>query len=278
MRKISPTESTFGLLNYQYRIRFVYNNHMASLYLTVVIPSYNEMGNLRKGTLSKVQKYLDKQDFSYEVIVVDDGSTDGSREFVKAFADDEREFRLVENTHSGKAGAVTTGMLEAKGDYVLFADMDQATPIEELEKLLPYTQKGFDVIIGSRNSNREGAPFTRKIMAKGMMVLRSTIVGLPEIQDTQCGFKLFTQKSAKDIFEKVRDIHHGFHEIHRSSVTAGFDIELLYIAKNMGYKIKEVPVDWLYVETRRVSPIKDSAEGFFELFKIRKNIRTGKYR
>jgi len=110
-----------------------------------------------------------------------------------------------------------------------------------------------------------------------MMVLRSAIVGLGEIKDTQCGFKLFTKKAAKDIFEKVKDSHHGFKSIHGSSVTAGFDIELLFVAKNMGYKIKEVPVDWLYVETRRVSPFKDSVEGFFELFKIRRNITSGRY-
>lgn len=250
---------------------------MSRFLLSVVIPSYNEMGNLRKGTLSKVKRYLDRQPYDYEVIVVDDGSTDGSCEYVKTFTTEEKEFRLIENSHSGKAGAVTTGVLSAKGDYVLFTDMDQATPIEELEKLMPYVQKGFDVVIGSRSSSREGAPLTRKIMAKGMMMLRSTIVGLSEIRDTQCGFKLFSEKAGRDVFEKVKEIHHGFHEIHRSSVTAGFDIELLFIAKSMGFQIKEVPVDWLYVETRRVSPFKDSVEGFFELFKIRKNIKAGKY-
>jgi glycosyltransferase involved in cell wall biosynthesis len=251
---------------------------MAQLHLSVVIPSYNEIGNLRKGTLSKVQKFLDKKGLSYEVIVVDDGSDDGSLEYVKDFAKDEREFRVIENSHSGKAGAVTTGMLDAHGDYVLFTDMDQATPIEELEKLLPYAEKGFDVVIGSRNSNRQGAPLTRKIMAKGMMVLRSAIVGLPEISDTQCGFKLFSKKASKDIFSKVKESHNGFKTIHGSSVTAGFDIELLYVAKTLGYKIKEVPVDWLYVETRRVSPIKDSLEGFFELFRIRNKIKSGRYK
>ena len=250
---------------------------MAPIFLTVVIPSYNEIGNLRKGTLSKVQKYLDKQNFTYEVIVVDDGSTDGSTEFVKKFSDEEKEFRLIQNTHSGKAGAVTTGMLDAKGDYVLFADMDQATPIEELEKLLPFTKKGFDIVIGSRSGNRQGAPFTRKVMAKGMMILRSTIVGLGEIKDTQCGFKLFSKEASRKIFSRIKEKHHGFKTIGRSSVTAGFDIELLYIGKSLGYKIKEVPVDWLYVETRRVSPIKDSVEGFIELFKIRKSIMSGKY-
>jgi glycosyltransferase involved in cell wall biosynthesis len=245
--------------------------------LSVVIPSFNEMGNLQKGVLSKVQRYLDKQTFSYEVIIVDDGSKDGSREFVKKFAKEEEEFTLIENSHSGKAGAVTTGMLSAKGDYILFCDMDQATPIEELEKLLPFLNKGYDVVIGSRKGNRRGAPWTRKIMAKGMMVLRSTIVGLPEISDTQCGFKLFKKDAAKKIFEKEKILHHGFKNKKGSSVTAGFDIELLYIGKEMGYKIKEVPVEWLYVETRRVSPLKDSYEGFLELFKIRKNIIERKY-
>jgi len=246
--------------------------------LSVVIPSYNEMGNLRKGVLSKVQKYLDKQPFDYEVIIVDDGSNDGSREFVKQFTKEEDKFRLIENSHSGKAGAVTTGMLSARGEYAIFTDMDQATPIEELENLMPYLDKGFDVVIGSRSSNRKGAPWTRKVMAKSMMVLRSTIVGLSEIQDTQCGFKLFTKDATKAIFEKAKEIHHGFKTIHGSSVTAGFDIELLYLASEMGFKIKEVPVSWLYVETRRVSPVKDSIDGFFELFKIRRNILSGVYR
>ena len=250
---------------------------MTSLFLSVVIPSYNEMGNLQKGVLNKIQKYLDRQEYDYEVIVVDDGSTDDSREFIKKFAKEEKEFNLIENSHSGKAGAVTAGVLAAKGDHILFTDMDQATPIEELEKLMPFIDHGFDVVIGSRSSNRKGAPFTRKVMAKSMMVLRSAIVGLPEIQDTQCGFKLFTRKSARLVFEKLKKSHHGFKTIHGSSVTAGFDIEILYVAKNMGFNIKEVPVDWLYVETRRVSPFKDSVEGFFELFKIRKNISSGKY-
>lgn len=245
--------------------------------LSVVIPSFNEMGNLQKGVLSKVQKYLDKQIFDYEVIIVDDGSNDGSREFVKKFVAEEKEFTLLENSHTGKAGAVTVGMLKAKGDYILFCDMDQATPIEELGKLLPFLYKGYDVVIGSRRSNRRGAPWTRKVMAKSMMVLRSTIVGLSEISDTQCGFKLFKKEAAKKIFEKEKTLHHGFKNIKGSSVTAGFDIEILYIAKSFGYKIKEVPVEWLYVETRRVSPIKDSYEGFLELFKIRKNIISKKY-
>lgn len=240
--------------------------------LSIVIPSYNEIENLRKDPLKKVKNYLEKQSYSYEVIVVDDGSNDGSREFVQEFAQNNKNFRIIQNDHMGKAGAVTSGVLEAKGDYILFSDMDQATPIEEVEKLFPYFRDGYDIVIGSRAGTRKGAPLSRKIMAEGMIVLRSLLVGIGEIKDTQCGFKMFTKKSAKEVFERVKKIHRGFKSISGSSVTAGFDIEILYIAKKLGYKIEEVPVEWKYVETRRVSPIKDSVDGFIDLLRIRKNI------
>lgn len=245
--------------------------------LSVVIPSYNEIANLRKGTLDKVEQFLKRKKYEYEVIVVDDGSTDGSLEFTVNFTQNTKNFKLLENPHTGKAGAVTAGILAAHGDIILFTDMDQATPIEEIEKLLPWVEKGFDVVIGSRNTQRKGAPWTRKIMGTGMIFLRSLLVGLPEIQDTQCGFKLFKRKAAIDIFTKIKKIHNGFRSIAGSSVTAGFDVELLYLASKAKLKIKEVPVDWLYVETRRVNPIKDSVEGLFDLIKIRKNIIKGKY-
>lgn len=252
--------------------------------LSVVIPSYNEMANLQKGTLEKVEKYLDKQEFEYEVLIVDDGSTDGSLEFERSFSKENRKFKVIENSHTGKAGAVTSGMLKASGDLILFTDMDQATPIEEIQKLLPYVdsatsagRQGFEVIIGSRKTARKGAPWTRKIMSQGMVLLRSVLVGLPEIHDTQCGFKLFKKESAHEIFEKIQKIHSGFKTIHGSSVTAGFDVELLFIATKLGYRIREVPVSWLYVETRRVNPIKDSLDGLLDLIRIRKNIFKGIY-
>jgi len=250
---------------------------MKSYLLSVVIPSYNEIGNLRKGTLDKVEHYLERKKYNYEVVVVDDGSDDGSLEFVREFVKDNPKFRIIENSHTGKAGAVTAGVLVARGDYILFTDMDQATPIEEVEKVMDAAEDGFDIVIGSRSSTRRGAPFSRQLMAKGMIMLRSFLVGFPEIQDTQCGFKLFNKKAAREIFEKVRRVHHGFKSIHGSSVTAGFDIELLYIGKKLGYKIKEVPVDWLYVETRRVSPIKDSIKGVVDLLKIKVNALKGRY-
>ncbi len=250
---------------------------MSKIYLSVVIPSYNEMSNLQKGVLDKVEHFLGKQKFEYEVIVVDDGSTDGSVEFVEKFTKENSKFKLLKNPHTGKAGAVSAGMLKAEGEYVLFTDMDQATPIEEINKLLPLISNS-DIVIGSRNSQRKGAPWTRLLMAKGMMVLRTLLVGLGGIQDTQCGFKLFKSDVAKKLFSRLNDLHHGFKKISGSSVKAGFDVELLLLAKNMGYSIKEVPVEWLYVETRRVSPIKDSLEAIDDLIRIRLSDISGKYK
>lgn len=235
------------------------------------------MPNLRKGVLDKIDHYLSRQKYSYEVIVVDDGSDDGSAEFAEKFVGENRNFRVVRGGHFGKAGAVTLGMLKAKGEVRLFADMDQATPIEETEKLLPFFDKGFDVVIGSRSPNRKGSPLSRRVMSRSMIILRKLMVGIYEIHDTQCGFKMFTAPAAAKLFEKVNDLHHGFSKIHGSNVTAGFDVELLYLANKMGYKIKEVPVEWLYVETRRVSPISDSIHGLVDLARITSNRFSGKY-
>jgi len=247
-------------------------------YLSIVIPSYNEMPNLRKGVLDKLDHYLSKQKYSYEIIIVDDGSDDGSLEFCDKFVKENKSFKVARGKHLGKAGAVTTGMLEAKGEIHLFTDMDQATPIEEVEKMLPYFKKGYDLVIGSRDSNRKGSPFTRKIMSWGMIVLRKGLVGISDIHDTQCGFKMFSDEASGKLFKKINDLHDGFSKISGSNVTAGFDVEILYLATKMEYRIKEVSVEWLYVESRRVSPIKDSINGVVDLFQISSNKIRGKYK
>lgn len=247
------------------------------LFLSVVIPAFDEMANLQKGVLDKVARYLRSQKYVFEVIIVDDGSRDGSVEFLEKFVKEHKEFRLIKNPHLGKAGAVTTGVLASEGAYVLFTDMDQATPIEEVEHLLPFFKENYSVVIGSRNRSRKGAPFTRMLMARGMIILRSVIVGLPGISDTQCGFKMFTHDAAMNIFSKLKVLHHGFRSVSGSSVTAAFDVEMLLIASKMGYLIKEVPVRWLYVETRRVSPVRDSIQAVLELVAIKKNDLGGEY-
>lgn len=253
---------------------------MARIFLSVVIPSYNEMVNLQKGVLDKVEHFLSKNPpagGNYEVIVVDDDSDDGSREFVEQFIKENEHFRLIKNTHTGKAGAVTFGMLKAEGDIVLFTDMDQATPIEEIDKLLPLFEEGYDIVIGSRNSQRRGAPWTRLLMARGFMFLRSIILGLTGISDTQCGFKAFKKDVSQKLFSKIKQLR-GEKIVKGSMVTAGFDVELLFLAQKMGYKVKEVPVNWFYVETRRVSPVRDSVDGLLDLLRIRFNDWQGKYR
>ncbi len=250
---------------------------MGKIFLSVVIPSYDEMANLQKGVLDKVSLFLFSKKYTYEVIIVDDGSKDGSVEFTEQFIKKNSSFRLIKNHHLGKAGAVTTGVLRAEGKFILFTDMDQATPIEELDKLMPFFNRGFDIVIGSRSSRRKNAPWTRLIMARGMILLRSLVIGMKDISDTQCGFKIFEKNPAKILFRKISTLHNNFKPVSGSSVSAGFDIELLYLAKRMGYKIKEVPVDWLYVESRRVNPVRDSINGVLDLLKIKFNDTKGLY-
>jgi dolichyl-phosphate beta-glucosyltransferase len=250
---------------------------MTNIYLSIVIPSYNEMANLRKGVLDKIEHFLSKQKYEFEVVIVDDGSKDGSIEFAEKFTSDNPNFKLIKNSHLGKAGAVTAGMLAAHGEYILFMDMDQATPIEEIGKLLPFVDD-YDIVIGSRGSKRQGDPWTRLLMARGMIVMRSLIVGIKGISDTQCGFKLFKKKASDELFLKLKDFHHGYKLISGSSVKAGFDVELLFLAQKLGYRIKEVPVEWLYVESRRVNPLRDSWEALSDLLIIKVNDLTGKYK
>jgi glycosyltransferase involved in cell wall biosynthesis len=251
---------------------------MREVYLSVVIPCYDEMANLQKGVLDKVRHVLNKKEFVYEVIIADDGSSDGSIEFIKKFIKENSNFTLIKNPHYGKAGAVTTGMLQAKGKYRLFTDMDQATPIEEIDKLLPYLESGkYDIAIGSRSTSRKGSPMIRLFISRSAIILRKFMIGLGDITDTQCGFKMFTGEAADDLFTKFRNIKVGFKKISGTAITFGLDIELLYLARKSGYKIKEVPVQWLHVETRRVNPFKDSIQGVKDLVTIKKNVMDGKY-
>lgn len=243
--------------------------------LSIIIPCYNEERNLRLGVLEKVYDYLDKKTFSWEVIIVDDGSTDYSVKLIKKFISLHTGFTLLSNQHQGKAATVKAGIMQATGEIVLFTDFDQATPIDQLEKIIPWFHKGYDIVIGSRNSTRQGAPILRLAMARGFMILRNIILNLG-IKDTQCGFKAFKNRDAKYIFQALK-MHTGHEYVKGSTVTAGFDVELLFIAKKYGYKIKEVPVEWHYQETRNVYPLKDSLDGLNDLLKIRFNEMKGLY-
>ncbi len=249
---------------------------MKEIHLTVVIPAYNEETNIRLGALDKVARYLEHQLYSWEAIVINDGSTDSTEGLLNNFASTNRNFSVIHNRHQGKAASVIKGMLTARGNIVLFTDLDQATPIKELEKVLPWFSKGYDIVIGSRSSQREGAPVLRLFMARGFMALRTVLLGLRGITDTQCGFKAFKREVAHDVFGRLK-LYGQSRQVSGSMVTAGFDIEVLYLAQKLGYKIKEVPVEWHYVETRRVNPLKDSWQGFTDIIKIRLNAVHGGY-
>ncbi len=244
--------------------------------ISIVIPAYNEEKNIRLGALDKVSRFLEKQRYSWEVILVNDGSTDETQTLLSLFVEKNKGFILINNPHQGKAATVITGIQHAHGDIVLFSDLDQATPLSEIDKLLPYFQKGYDVVIGSRNARREGAPLTRVLMARGFMVIRSLVLGLEGITDTQCGFKAFKRVAVESIFSRLK-LYGESREVTGSMVTAGFDIEVLFVAKKLGYAIKEVPVEWHYVETRRVNPILDSLHALGDILRIRFNALKGRY-
>jgi len=249
---------------------------MEKIFLSVVVPAYNEESNLKRGVLSSVYEYLCKQKYSWEVLVVDDGSTDKTVEVVEKFIKNHDGFKLFKEPHRGKGGTVIAGMLKAKGENILFSDMDQSTPIDQIEKFLPKLEKGYDVVIGSR-AGREGQSIIRKVMAYGWVILRTIVLRLP-FKDTQCGFKLFKKTAASKIFKKMMVFSEKM-RTEGASVTAGFDLETLYIARKLGMKIAEVPVEWYeYGERREVSPIKDSWEGLRDLMRVRYNALLGKYK
>jgi glycosyltransferase involved in cell wall biosynthesis len=245
--------------------------------VSLVIPCYNEEANIRGGCLARVAAYADQADDIFEVLVVDDGSTDSSRDLVATLAAAHAKLRLVTEPHRGKAGAVIAGIMAARGAYVLFTDMDQATPIEELDKLRPYLQQGYDVVVGSRLGRRAGAPLVRRVMATGFILLRRLILDLGRVTDTQCGFKSLRTEVARAVCARLRIFRPGVQQASGAAVTAGFDAELLYVAQRLGVRSVEVPVTWQYVGTRRVHPLRESWRGLKGLLLIRAAAARGEY-
>lgn len=243
--------------------------------LSVIIPAYNEVDNIKRGVLKEVYDYLQSQKYSWEVLIVDDKSKDSTANLAEKFASSHSGFRVLKEPHRGKGGTVIAGMLAASGDIVLFTDMDQATPLVEVEKFFPKFDDGADIVIGSR-TGREGAPLTRKLMAFGFALLRTIVLRLP-YKDTQCGFKAFKKGATKQIFKRMK-LFSEESSAKGASVNAGFDLEILYIARKLGYKVAEVPVTWHHNETKRVNPIKDSLEGLRDLIRVRINALMGRYK
>ncbi len=251
-------------------------------YLSVIIPCYNEQKNLERGVLEEVYGYLAAQDYRWELIVVNDQSTDDSRSLIADFAGDKPEISLVDILHGGKPAAVWAGIRAARGEIVLFTDMDQSTPLEELEKLLPWYGRGCDVVIGSRGLEREGfSPFRRL----GSVVFRSLRRAclLREISDTQCGFKSCRREAALAVFPRLEffkqsDRPHGWK-------VSAYDVELLHLWNKAGYELKEVEVRWLNRDESDTKDqtgavgryLRESIEMMREVLRVRLNEFKGLY-
>ncbi len=210
-------------------------------FLSVIIPCYNEEKNLERGVLEEVDQYLAAQAFPWEVIVVNDESTDNSRSLVEQSIQEKKGFALVDIPHGGKPAALWAGIQQAEGETLLFTDMDQSTPISELEKLLPWSGEGFDVVIGSRNITREGSSLVRKTGSFVFLSLRRVFL-LRDIVDTQCGFKLCRRQVALEIFPYLEFLRQE--EKPAGWKVTAYDVEFLHLVDRAGYRIKEVQVLW----------------------------------
>ncbi len=250
------------------------------MYLSWIIPTYNEERRIEK-TVREVEAYLKAKQFDYEIIVADSASRDRTREIVNKLAAEfsaqggsasgGKNLRLVAVENRGKGYAVKNGMLSARGDIRLFSDADNSTAPSYFDAMIPFFQKGYDVVISSRDpKDAKGAtrdvkePWYREILGRaGNLVIQT--FGMWGIWDTQNGFKAFTKKAAGDIFS--RQIITGF----------AFDIEVLALARHLGYKIAIIPIRWKFDPDSKVT-LKAYLQVLFDVFRIRWNLITGKYK
>ncbi|MEK7751496.1 MAG: dolichyl-phosphate beta-glucosyltransferase [Acidobacteriota bacterium] len=238
--------------------------------ISIVVPAYNEERRL-PSTLDALVAYLDAREWTFaEIVVVDDGSTDGTVALVERRRAARPLIRLLRNPgNRGKGYAVRHGVLEAKGDWILFSDADLSTPIGELDKLYAAAQaRGAQAAIGSRALDRSliqrHQPGLRETAGKFFNLVMRLTTGLP-FRDTQCGFKLFQAPAAREIFRRQQ--LDGF----------GFDVEALFIARKLGLLAIEVPVRWSDVEGTKVSTLR-GLDAFVDLARIRLRQMAGRYR
>lgn len=234
-------------------------------FLSIIIPAHNEQNRL-PDTLEQVFRFLGQQSFTSEVIVVENGSTDLTYEVAQQFTDRHQNLRVI-RSERGKGAAVQRGMLEARGEYRFMCDADLSMPVGEIVKFIPPSLGDFDIAIASREAKgavRYNEPSYRHIGGRGINFIIQALI-LPGLNDTQCGFKSFRADVARDIFS--RQTLHGW----------SFDIELLYIARCHGYRIKEVPIHWYHFSDSKVSALRDALHMIQDIFRIHANARRGIY-
>jgi dolichyl-phosphate beta-glucosyltransferase len=229
-------------------------------YLSIVLPAYNEEGRLEV-SLPRILQYLSAKRWAYEIVVVDDGSSDRTSEIARARLDGVPHEIVRNEPNRGKGYSVKRGVLDAKGRYVLFSDTDLSTPIEESEKLIEALDRGADVAIGSRalreSRIEKHQPWRREILGKLFNRFLQILV-MPGIEDTQCGFKCFRREAVEPIFS--RQTLDGW----------AFDVEILFIARRLGYRIAEVPVRWINSEVTKVNALADGMRMVLDALRVRR--------
>ena len=239
---------------------------MATPFLSIIIPAHNEAVRLPQ-TLASVRNYLASKDFNAEVIVVENASTDETAQIVRDWQAKMPNLRLISREQAGKGGAIKQGMLEARGAYRFMADADLSMPISELDKFISLGDR-HHVAIASREAKgakRIGEPEYRHLIGRAFNLLVKLIV-LPKVEDSQCGFKWFSAEAAQRIFPL------------QTMTGWSFDVEVLAIARELGYTITEVPILWYYQEGSRINVFKDSWRMFRDLWHIRRKRKQGMYR
>ncbi len=248
------------------------------IYLSVVFPAYNEEKRIEK-SLIETKNYFDNKEYTYEIIVSDDGSTDKTCEIVEELSKNWSQLKLVKNPHKGKAPALISGVNKANGKYVLISDVDLSVSIDQTPKLLVWVEdQDYDLAIATREgvgATRLDEPIMRHIMGRVFNALVQILV-LPGINDTQCGFKLGKTEVLKKVFKKTKLYSANDPEIQGGRVGA-YDVEFLFVAKKLGYKIKEVPVTWVYGDNSKVHKLKDSYYNAKDVVLVRLNDWKGLY-
>jgi dolichyl-phosphate beta-glucosyltransferase len=236
---------------------------------SIIIPAYNEENRLPR-TLQSVYDYMQSRRESFEIVVVDDGSADGTAEFVRNFPCVSGTVRLISySPNRGKGNAVRTGIFAARGELLLIDDADGSSPIEELSRLEKEIDQGADIVIGSRAKpdpdRRVEALAHRKLIGGTFNKIVRALL-LDGLYDTQCGFKLFKREVARDVF--CRSSMNGY----------GFDVEVLYIARLRGHQVAETAINWSNVDGSKVNVFVDSPKMFLELLTIKLRGMKGAYR
>ena len=236
------------------------------MFLSIVIPAYNEETRL-PDTLNKVGSFLGTQSYSHEVLIVNNNSTDRTEEIIRDYCSRYPDMQGLFEEEPGKGAAVRCGMLQTQGEFVFMCDADLSMPIEELVNFLPPKLEGIDISIASREAPgaiRYHEPHFRHFGGRMMNRLIQLFI-LPGLNDTQCGFKCFSKQAAKDLFN------------HQTLPGWSFDIELLYIARQRGYKIQEIPIPWYYHQESKVNAVRDALKILMDIQTIRSNANQGIY-